>query len=178
MSVSRLPWAPTTKDRVMVHTMASYGIPLPEIAAVFDITAQTLCKWCRRELETAAPIINTKVVQFLASRAMGLGPDERANIMAASLWVRTRMGWNEKTIHEVYTMPPNHEQTQTEFDLGQIHEKQFPAIWQHMAHNGTSTYQAAVALGLIDQDHIRPDDDTNIVPFKQRQRRLSDPRPL
>jgi len=72
--------------------MAGYGVPQALIARVLNMSALTLVKYYKEELETAHIRANTAVAQSLFRKATGDGPQ---SVTAAIFWAKTRMGWKE-----------------------------------------------------------------------------------
>jgi len=83
---------PDEKDRKTVETMASHGIPHIEIAQVIGISAPTMYKWYRNELDTGATKANSMVAQSLYQKALGNG---NGAVAACIFWLKVRAGWVE-----------------------------------------------------------------------------------
>jgi hypothetical protein len=83
---------PNEKDRQIAETMASHGIPELEIAQVIGISAPTLRKWYRNELDTGATKANSMVAQSLYQKALGNG---NGAVAACIFWLKVRAGWVE-----------------------------------------------------------------------------------
>lgn len=90
--MARPEYKPTDKDRATVQTMAAYGIPQADIAAVVDCDLKTLRKHFRAELDTAAAQANARVAAALFKKATGDGP---SSVTAAIFWLKARAGWQE-----------------------------------------------------------------------------------
>jgi len=88
----RPPHEPTEKDRKVVESMASYGIPEKDIARVIGIAVDTLEKWYRYELDTAHVKANSMVAQSLFQKAMGTG---NGAVAACIFWLKCRARWVE-----------------------------------------------------------------------------------
>lgn len=88
--LGRPPFEPTDDQRRSVYTMAACGITQMQIAAVLEISDETLRKYFRRELDTAAIEANTKVAHTLFAKAIS------GDVGAAVWWTKARMGWKEK----------------------------------------------------------------------------------
>lgn len=73
-----------------VVDLAGCGVPQDDIAHELGITAKTLRKHYRRELNRAAIIANVAVAKSLFAQAVG------GNVTAAIFWLKTRAGWREK----------------------------------------------------------------------------------
>ena len=83
---------PSEKDRKIVESMASYGIPHDDIARVIGITKPTLEKWYRYELDTAHVKANSMVAQSLFQKATGNG---NGAVAACIFWLKVRAHWVE-----------------------------------------------------------------------------------
>jgi hypothetical protein len=83
---------PNEKDRKTVETMASHGIPHIEIAQVIGLSAPTMYKWYRNELDTGATKANSMVAQSLYQKALGNG---NGAVAACIFWLKVRAGWVE-----------------------------------------------------------------------------------
>ena len=90
--MARPEYQPTDKDRAAVQTMAVYGIPQPDIAAVVGCDEKTLRKHFRQELDTAATQANARVAAALFKKATSDGP---SSVAAAIFWLKARAGWQE-----------------------------------------------------------------------------------
>ncbi len=94
------PHEPTDRDRKTVESMAAYGIPRPDIAAVIGISEPTLRKYYADELATATAKANAKVAETLYRKATDQkisGP----SVTAAIFWLKTRAQWRETDRHEI-----------------------------------------------------------------------------
>ena len=91
--MARPEYQPTEKDRSTVQTMAAYGIPQPDIAAVVGCDSKTLRKHFRQELDTAATQANARVAASLFKKATG---DGSSSVAAAIFWLKARADWREK----------------------------------------------------------------------------------
>lgn len=95
--MARPEYKPTDKDRATVQTMAAYGIPQADIAAVVNCDLKTLRKHFRAELDTAAAQANARVAAALFRKATGEGPQ---SVTAAIFWLKTRAGWIDRSAVE------------------------------------------------------------------------------
>lgn len=86
---------PTAATRGAVESMTAYGIPQDEIARSLGITANTLRKHYRDEIETAVTKANARVAQTLFK--MATDPSHKSCAASAMFWAKTRMGWRETT---------------------------------------------------------------------------------
>ena len=69
--------------------MAAYGIPAEQIAMCMEMSAPTLRKHFRKELDTAKIQANAQVAGFLFANA------KKGNVTAQILWLKTQAGWKE-----------------------------------------------------------------------------------
>jgi hypothetical protein len=74
--MSRPRFAPTDQQRRMVKSMAAYGIRQEEIAGVVSVSAKTLRRHFRAELDRGATEANTQVAQTM-------------------FWLKCRAGWRQ-----------------------------------------------------------------------------------
>jgi len=91
---------PTDRDRRTVESMAAYGIPQADIAAVIGVSDRTLRKYYAAELATATAKANAKVAETLYRKATDQelsGP----SVTAAIFWLKTRAQWRETDRHEI-----------------------------------------------------------------------------
>ena len=88
---------PTESTRKQVESMAGYGIPEADIALSLEISAPTLRKHYRRELDMGHIKANSAIAQSLFKKATGDGSQA---VTAAIFWAKTRMGWKETIINE------------------------------------------------------------------------------
>jgi hypothetical protein len=88
---------PTDNTRKTVESMAGFGIPQPDIAAVIGVCDKTLRKHYRDELDLGATKANAQVIANLYKHATGSG---KGSVTAAIFWCKTRCGWKEKFTHE------------------------------------------------------------------------------
>jgi hypothetical protein len=79
----------TSEQRKQVEAMAAYGVPSEEIGRVMGMTAKTLRKHFREELDTAMTTANAAVAGFLFQNA------KNGNVAAQIFWLKTRARWKE-----------------------------------------------------------------------------------
>ena len=91
--MARPEYQPTDKDKSAVQTMAAYGIPQPDIAAVVGCDEKTLRKHFRQELDTAATQANARVAAALFKKATSDAP---SSVAAAIFWLKARAGWVDR----------------------------------------------------------------------------------
>ena len=80
---------PTTGRRRQVETMSAYGIPHDDIARAIGITAPTLRKYYREQLDLGRIKATVQVAGFLFNAA------KNGNVSACIFWLKTRAGWSE-----------------------------------------------------------------------------------
>lgn len=74
------------------------GVDRKVIARVLGCTLKELEEHYPEELETGLATANAKVMKNVFNTAIGNG---RQAMTAASLWLKNRAGWKEKTTHEL-----------------------------------------------------------------------------
>jgi hypothetical protein len=88
--MSRPAFLPTDDQRRMVKSMAAYGIRQEEIAATISVSAKTLRRRFRKELDRGATEANTQVGQTMYQMATsGKSP------VSTMFWLRCRAGWRQ-----------------------------------------------------------------------------------
>jgi hypothetical protein len=87
----------TIEQRKKVSDMAAVGITHEQIAAVLGISADTLTKHFRSEIDTASPNANLRVAQSLYVQAL------EGNTAAAIFWLKCRARWREQHDPEALT---------------------------------------------------------------------------
>ena len=93
---------PTSDARELVERLASIGIPQDKSADVVGISAPSLRKHYRAELDGAALRANAAVASNLFAIATGDGP---RSATAAIFWLKCRAGWRENAEPEALTCP-------------------------------------------------------------------------
>lgn len=92
--MSRHKYEVSDRDRAVVKSMASYGVPQEEIGAVIGCSHVTLRRYFAAELKTAAIQANAKVAETCYTMAIsGQHP------AATFFWLKTRARWRETTDH-------------------------------------------------------------------------------
>ena len=84
------PHKPTDEQRKSVKAMSAYGIPQDDISKAVGITAKTLRKAYRDELDLGHISANSAVVGALYKNALG------GNVTAQIFWLKARMGWSDR----------------------------------------------------------------------------------
>jgi len=103
----RPPYEPTRTSRRYVASMASVGLTQEEMAAVLEMSVETLVKHYAMELATAAAAANEAVGKSLWMQAVG-GPKRdwtRAVPAAGIWWSKTRMRWKEPPAEHRFSGP-------------------------------------------------------------------------
>lgn len=85
---------PTDYMRKQVKSMAGIGLPQDDIARVMGITAPTLRRHFRTELNVGQADTINRVAQSLVSKALG------GNVTAQIFFLKVRAGWKETQVHE------------------------------------------------------------------------------
>jgi len=86
---------PTAESRAQVAAFAGMGMRHDDIGTYYDITAKTLRKHYRRELDVGTIKANMSIAKSLFNQAIG------GNTSAAIFWLKARAGWREKEVEEV-----------------------------------------------------------------------------
>jgi transposase len=93
--MGRPPHEPTEQTRLQAKTLAAVGIRHEDIAAKLGITADTLTKYYRKELDDGRVDANAQIGKSLFEQARA------GNTAAMIFWLKTRAGWKETNVHEV-----------------------------------------------------------------------------
>jgi hypothetical protein len=88
----RRRYSPTPKERAQVKTMAGLGVTHDGICAVIGITAPTLRKYFRHELDTGQHEANAQVAASLFRQATH---PVKPNVIAGIFWMKVRAGWRD-----------------------------------------------------------------------------------
>lgn len=88
----RKPFVPTMAERKQVESMARYGVPYEQIAAVVrdGIHVDTLRKYFTRELVSGKADANERVGRTMYEKAID------GDTTAMIWWTKAQMGWSEK----------------------------------------------------------------------------------
>ena len=92
--VGRPAHQPTDQNRLQVKTLAAVGIRHEDIAAKLGISADTLTKYYRQELDDGRVDANALVAKSLFEQA------KAGNTTAMIFWLKTRAGWKETQVNE------------------------------------------------------------------------------
>lgn len=86
-----------TRDRV--RKLSALGVPQSDIARMVQMSAPTLRKYCRDELDLGSAQATAKVAQSLYEMATG------GNVAAAIFWMKARAGWRDRPASEDAAAP-------------------------------------------------------------------------
>lgn len=86
---------PTDENRKIARTLAAVGVPHEDIALKLDISADTLVKYYKLELDAGRIDANASIAQTLFQQA------KNGNTAAAIFWLKTRARWKETHTHEI-----------------------------------------------------------------------------
>ena len=86
---------PTEKDRETVKRLSALGVPHEDIATRLKISADTLVKHYKDELDEGRIDANATIAGTLFQQA------KKGNTAAAIFWLKTRARWKETQAHEV-----------------------------------------------------------------------------
>lgn len=90
--MSRNAHKPTAETRNMVQLLTGMGSGADDVARVLGVTARTIFRHYRTELDRGVAVANMNVAQSLYRKAMGNGPQ---SVAACIFWMKTRGGWRE-----------------------------------------------------------------------------------
>ncbi len=76
--------------------MSAMGIPQDDMATIIGVSAKTLRKHCRKQLDSGSIKATLKVAQSLFKQAT-----EENNTAAMIFWMKARAGWSERTKTDV-----------------------------------------------------------------------------
>jgi hypothetical protein len=88
-------FAPTENDRRQVRTLTGMGLTHAEISAVIGITAPTLRRYFRHELDVGQIEANAQVAASLYRQATDKA---KPNVVAAIFWLKCRGGWRDHDV--------------------------------------------------------------------------------
>ena len=80
---------PTDENKKIARTLAAVGVPFEDIALKLDISADTLVKYYKPELDAGRIDANASIAQTLFQQA------KNGNTAAAIFWLKTRARWKE-----------------------------------------------------------------------------------
>ncbi|NBW17969.1 MAG: hypothetical protein EBR82_59355 [Caulobacteraceae bacterium] len=93
--VGRPPHQPTDQARLQVKTLAAVGVRHEDIASKLSISADTLTKYYRQELDDGRIDANAQIAKSLYEQA------KSGNTTAMIFWLKTRAGWKETQVNEM-----------------------------------------------------------------------------
>ena len=93
-SPGRPPHQPTDQSKIQVKTLAAVGIRHEDIASKLGISADTLTKYYRQELDEGRIDANAQIGKSLFEQA------KSGNTSAMIFWLKTRAGWKETMVNE------------------------------------------------------------------------------
>ena len=82
-------YTPSDENKKLVKTLAAVGITFEDIATKLDISADTLVKYYKKELDDGRIDANASIGQTLFQQA------KNGNTAAAIFWLKTRARWKE-----------------------------------------------------------------------------------
>jgi len=92
--VGRPAHQPTDQTRLQAKTLAAVGIKHEDIAAKIGISADTLVKYYKQELDDGRVDSNAQIGKSLYEQA------KAGNTAAMIFWLKTRAGWKETQVQE------------------------------------------------------------------------------
>jgi len=93
--VGRPPHQPTDENRTKIKAWAAVGVRHEDIAAKLGISADTLVKYYRQELDDGRIDANAQIGKSLYEQA------KAGNTTAMIFWLKTRAGWKETNVTEL-----------------------------------------------------------------------------
>ena len=91
----RPPHLPTPDTRNRVYILSTVGTRHEDIATVLGISADTLVKYYKEELDKGRIEANASVAETLFKQA------KEGNTTAMIFWLKSRARWKESTQHEI-----------------------------------------------------------------------------
>ena len=86
---------PSTEKRTMAKTLSAVGVTHEDIASKLNISADTLTKYYKKELDEGRIDANATIAKSLFEQAKG------GNTSAQMFWLKTRAGWKERQVNEL-----------------------------------------------------------------------------
>lgn len=96
--MSRNAHKPTAESRNMVQLLTGMGGTAEDVGRVLGVTARTIHRHYRTELDRGVAVANMNVAQSLYRKAMGNGPQ---SVAACIFWMKTRGLWRETDRREI-----------------------------------------------------------------------------
>ena len=94
-AMGRPPHKPTKDSKEQVKRLSALGCPHEDIATRLKISADTLTKYYKDELDEGRIDANAAIAGTLFSQA------KKGNTTAAIFWLKTRARWKETQVNEV-----------------------------------------------------------------------------
>jgi transposase len=86
---------PSEESRKLAKGLAAVGVTHEDIASKLSISADTLVKYYKKELDDGRIDANSAVAKGLFQQA------KSGNTAAAIFWLKTRAGWKETNVQEI-----------------------------------------------------------------------------
>tara|TARA_B100001939_G_scaffold346264_1_gene364659 strand:+ start:1004 stop:1357 length:354 start_codon:yes stop_codon:yes gene_type:complete len=86
---------PTPEKRSVAKTLSAVGVTHEDIASKLSISADTLTKYYKRELDEGRIDANATIAKSLFEQA------KNGNTSAQMFWLKTRAGWKERQVNEL-----------------------------------------------------------------------------
>lgn len=93
--MARPSFQPTAEQRRMVKSLAAFGNKQDQIASLLKLSARTLRKHFREELDHGATDANSQIANALYKKA------KDGDTTAQIFWLKCRAGWRERNGFEV-----------------------------------------------------------------------------
>lgn len=77
----------TDQNAKTVQSMAQYGVPQKDIAAVIGVSIDVLRKYYQQEIDKGSAMANSKIAERLFNKAMD------GDVSALIFWAKCRMRW-------------------------------------------------------------------------------------
>ena len=87
-------YAPTKRLAELTHKMASYGVPISQIAAMCKLSVDMVKRYYGDDIERGLAETSTKIGAAIVEKAVD------GDMTAASLWAKANMGWSDVKRHE------------------------------------------------------------------------------
>ena len=86
---------PSTEKRTLARTLSAVGVTHEDIASKLQISADTLTKYYKAELDEGRIDANAQIAKSLFEQA------KNGNTSAQMFWLKTRAGWKERQVNEL-----------------------------------------------------------------------------
>ena len=87
-------YAPTKRTAELTHKMASYGVPISQIAAMCKLSVEMVKRYYGDDIERGLAETSTKIGAAIVDKAVD------GDMAAAALWAKSNMGWSDVKRHE------------------------------------------------------------------------------